>query len=106
MFEKDRDFIRQQVLRVLANWGVAPSARGTGPGDVEDWIDHIVAAKGWEPYWEVDRMPREFLSKGYHLGGTAPAPGVPASTDPYMIKLDALDQKLEFLIQGLHPRYF
>lgn len=104
MFEKDREFVRAQVLRVLGDWGVTPSGRGTGPGDVEDWIDHIVAAKGWEPYWEESRMPREFLEKGYVKGGhPAPAP-VPVG-DPYMVKLDAIHADVQTLLKSLR-RYF
>lgn len=107
MFEKDRSFVTQQVLRVMSVWGVQPSGRGTGIGDFEYWVDVIIAAKGWEPYWEEDRMPREFTAAGYHRGLVPPDPQpqpTPAG-DPYMPVLIRIESKLDQLLTGLRS-YF
>lgn len=102
MYEKDRTFVTAQVLRVLADWGVVASGVGSGEGDVAYWVDTILAHKGWEPYWEEDRMPREFTKNGHTKG--APPPVVPAG-DPYMVKLDAILADVQILKAGLR-RYF
>lgn len=103
MFEKDRAFVLTEVLRVLADWGVPPTGRGTGEGDAEYWVDEIIGHNGWEPYWEDTRMPREFLANGHTKGHPAPAP-VPVG-DPYMVKLNAIHADLQMLLTGLR-RYF
>lgn len=96
MFEKDPIFVRDNVLRVMRDWGVTPTGRGTGEGDFAYWVDSIIAHEGWEPYWENVRMPNEFLANGHVKGGTTPPvvdPPVPPG-DPYMVKLNAMHDDL------------
>lgn len=100
MFEKDRQFVTEQVLRVMHDWGVTPSARGTGSGDFENWVDYIIAAKGWEPYWEDTRMPREFTEHGYVKGGSTPQP-TPAPTPgapDYVAILGRIESKIDRIV--------
>lgn len=104
MFEKDRAFVRQEVIRVMRDWGVVPSERGTGEGDVENWVDSIIREKGWEPYWEHERMPREFIANGHTKGGSStptPAPPAVPAGDPYMVKLDAIHADVQTILNGV-----
>lgn len=102
MFEKDPSFVEQQVRQVIATWHVTPSGPGSGVGDVANWVNYIIHAKGWEPYW-VDRIGEECARSGYSQSAAVPPP---SGGDPYMDKLNELNQKLDVLITGLHPRYF
>lgn len=105
MYEKDRAFVVAQVRRVMADWGVVPSGRGSGVGDVDYWADVIINAKGWEPYWEESRMPRAFEEAGYVKGGSSQPPAEVPPGDPYMVKLDAIHADVQTLLTGLR-KYF
>lgn len=64
----DPSYIGQQVTSELAKYGVRPSARGSGPGDVANWVDYITkSANGWEPYW-ADRIKQEVQKAGVGSG--------------------------------------
>lgn len=85
----NRDYIREQVLIVLADWGVVPAGRGSGVGDVEYWCDVIQDLpqerppqnRGWEPYW-IGRIGDECKKAGYTQGHTPPPPPPPPNKPP------------------------
>lgn len=103
MYEKDREFVKARVLEVFAEWGVTPVGRGLGPGDIEYWVDVIIAAKGWEPYWPEFRMPKEFEAAGYKKG--VPATPKPTESDQYVVILKRIEDKIDFLTSKLQ-KYF
>lgn len=88
----NRDYIHMQVDAVLADWGVTPSGRGTGVGDVEYWCDEIIAHKGWEQYW-VDRIGQECQKAGYSFH---PIP--PPSSDVVQEQEPAIQEQSPFTI--------
>jgi hypothetical protein len=98
MFEKDRPFVIQQVTDVLATYGVAPSGRGTGVGDVEYWADQIIGALGWEPYWP-SRIGAECVRAGHTLLDAPPGPVAVSPVDRVLAELAGINARLDTLIK-------
>jgi hypothetical protein len=67
----NRDYIRSQLTTLYQGLGKSPTGRGTGPTDIDYYIDKIIETGGWTPqnagYWQ-NRIPQDVRGQTPSLG--------------------------------------
>lgn len=130
MNDMNRESVKGHIVEVLHSWGVVPSGRGSGVGDVDYWADVVLDLggerppenRGWEPYW-IDKIGSECEKAGYHPVTAPPTPAPEPTPEPpkepcpgvdltpVLTELKALESRLEAIKAAVgkldlkHPDY-